>query len=354
MMEGIVIEPFRGEYEALERMAHASWRDEYGQASFPNFYRPAFLHYLFDRIPADKKDHLIGAYKDGECIAFLANLPRKFQFRERVYNAIYSCLLVTRREHLRQGVALALIRAAVEGNRKYGYDFSLLTLETGHRSTKMMNKFRAEGCSIERIRKSGVLARILDLGRVAASENLKGYEKAAVRLIRGHRRPKPAPGVSLRDFRPADLDACHALLDRYRETAPLARVWDKEELAVELAWPDVSRTLVLEKDGRVRAMINFIVHEHLGHTIERWAWINHVAFHDLSTSERAAFLRAYLSLIKSEGFVGTVDFTKRGWPAGPFYRAGFFPYPRSVNLVSWTFNRDITLTGVPVVYEIQV
>jgi GNAT superfamily N-acetyltransferase len=354
MMDGVFIEPFRGDYEGLERMAHASWRDEYGDASFPNFYRPAFLHYLFDRIPAEKRDHLVGAYKDGECIAFLANLPQKFQFRERVYNAIYSCLLVTRKEHLRQGVALALIRAAVEGNRKYGYDFSLLTLETGHRSTKMMDKMRAEGHRIESLRKSGVLARILDLGRVAASENLKGYEKAAVRLIRGHRRPKPAPGVSLRGFRPADLEACHALLDRYRETVPLARFWDKAELAVELDWPDVSRTLLWEKDGRVQALINFIVHEHLGRTVERWAWINHVAFGDLAPRERPAFLRAYLSRIKAEGFVGTVDFTKRGWPAGPFCRAGFFPYPRAVNLVSWTFNPDISLASVPVVYEIQV
>lgn len=40
MPEGISIETFRGDYEGLERMAHASWRDEYGQASFPNFYRP--------------------------------------------------------------------------------------------------------------------------------------------------------------------------------------------------------------------------------------------------------------------------------------------------------------------------
>ena len=68
-IEGVTIETFRGDYEGLERMAHASWRDEYGQASFPNFYRPAFLHYLFDRIPGDKRDLLLGAYKDGEIVA---------------------------------------------------------------------------------------------------------------------------------------------------------------------------------------------------------------------------------------------------------------------------------------------
>jgi GNAT superfamily N-acetyltransferase len=354
MIEGISIERFRGDYEGLERMAHASWRDEYGQASFPNFYRPAFLRYLFDRIPEAKKDHLAAAYKGGEIVAFLANLPQKFHLRGHVYNAIYSCLLVVRKEYFRQGIALDLIRAAVEGNKKYNYDFSLLTLETGHRSTLMMDKLRAEGNRIERIRKSGVMARILDLGRVDASEDLKGYEKAVIRLIGAHRAPKAPPGVTLREYRASDLDACHALLDRYMDTVELARICDRGELAPELACPDVARTLVWEKDGRVQAMINFILHDHLGKIVERWAWINHVAFPDLSPAERVSFLRAYLARIRDDGFIGTIDFTKRGWPAGPFYRARFIPYPRAVNLVSWTFNPDISLAGIPIVYEIQV
>jgi GNAT superfamily N-acetyltransferase len=353
-LKGIAIETFKGDYEGLERMAHASWRDEYGQASFPNFYRPAFLRYLFDRIPEAKKDHLLAAYKGGEIVAFLANLPQRFDLRGRLCGAIYSCLLVVRKEDLRKGIALDIIRAAVELNRKYGYDFSLLTLETGHRSTLMMDKLRAEGNRIESIRKSGVMARILDLGRVAASEDLKGYEKAAIQLIGAHRPPKAAPEVVLREYGAADLDACHALLDRYRQTVALARVCDKAELAPELDYPDVARTLVWEKDGRVQAMINFILHDHLGKKVERWTWINHVAFPDLSPAERVAFLRAYLTRIRADGFIGTIDFTKRGWPAGPFYRARFIPYPRAVNLVSWTFNPDISLAGIPVVYEIQV
>ena len=350
----VSIESFRGDYEGLERMARASWRDEYGAASFPNFYRPAFLHYLFDRIPEEKRDHLVAAYKDGELVAFLANLPQRFHYRRGLYNAVYSCLLVVRKEHLRQGLALALVRAAVEGNKKYGYDFSLLTLETGHRSTAMMDKLRAEGNRVESIRKSGVMARILDLGRVDASENLKGYEKAAIRLLGAHRPPRTEPRVVLRDYNTADLDACRGLLDRYKDTVELARVCDRAELASELEWPDVARTLVWEKDGRVQAMVNFILHDHLGKTVERWAWINTIAFPDLSSAERASFLRAYLARIRDDGFVGTIDFTKRGWPAGPFYRARFIPYPRAVNLVSWTFNPEISLAGIPVVFEIQV
>jgi GNAT superfamily N-acetyltransferase len=354
-IEGVTIETFRGDYEGLERMAHASWRDEYGMASFPNFYRPAFLHYLFDRIPENKHDHLLGAYKDGEIVAFLANLPEKFHFEGKVLNAVYSCLLVVRKEYLRRGLAIDLIKAAVDLNaRKYGLDFSLLTLETGHRSTKMMNKLKAEGHRIERVRKSGVVARVLDLARVDASEGLKGYEKAAIRLLGAHRLPKAPPGVELRDYRPSDLDACHALLERYKETVKLSLAWDKADLAIELDYPEVAKTLVWERGGRVQAMINYVRHDQLGKTVERYAWINHVAFPDLAAGERTAFLRAYLKRIREDGFIATVDFNKRGWPVGPFYRAGFIPYPRAVNLVSWTFNPEISLAGIPVVYEIQV
>lgn len=352
---GVSIEPFRGDYEGLERMAHASWRDEYGQASFPNFYRPAFLHYLFDRIPAEKRDHLLGAYKGDELVAFLANLPEKFHYQGRIYQAVYSCLLVVRREFLRQGLAVELINAAVAINeRTHGLDFSLLTLETGHRSTLMMDKFIAAGQRIERIRKSGVLARVLDLDRVDAAEGLKGYEKAAIRLFGLHRPPRGTPGFVLRDYRPSDLDACQALLDRYKDTVPLALVWDRKDLAVELDYPGVAKTLVWERDGRVQALINFVRHDQLGRQNHPYAWINHVAFPDLSPAERTAFIRAYLRRVKEEGFAATVDFTRRGWPAGPFYRARFFPFPRAVNLVSWTFNPGISLARIPVVYEIQV
>ncbi len=354
MLEGVSVENFRGDYEGLERMAHASWRDEYGQSSFPNFYRPAFLHFLFDRIPEAKKDHLLAAYKGGEIVAFLANLPQKFHFRGSIVNAVYSCLLVTRKEYLRKGLALVLIKRAVEVNRKYNYDFSLLTLETGHRSTRMMERLRSEGNRIERIRKSGVMARILDLDRVADSEGMKGYERAIIRLLGAHKPPKATAGVVLREYGPRDLDACHALLDRYKETVPLALAWDRESLATELDWPDVSRTLVWEKDGRIRAMINFILHDHLGKSLERWAWINHVAFPDLSPSERAAFIRAYLAHIRAAGCIGTIDWTRRGWPARPFFRARFIPYPRAVNLVAWVFNAEVSLAKIPVVYEIQV
>lgn len=349
---GVALEPFRGDYEGLERMAHSSWRDEYGISSFPNFYRPAFLRYLFGRIQGE--DHLIAAYRGGEIVSFLGNVPHAFRFRGRVYRGTWSCLLVTRKELLRQGHAAAIIKEALRVNQKYRYDFALATFETGHRSTLMLRKLQAEGNRLEWMKKIRVIARILDLGRVARSEGLKAWEKAAVRLIGGSKKPREGEAASVREYRPEDLDDCLSFFNAYQDKIELARVWERDELAWELHSPDVAQTLVFEKEGRAAGAINFICHDHLGKSKERWAWVNHVAYSDLAPGERFRFVQGFLRHIGARGFIGAIEWTKNYYPQGPFYRARFFPYLRSVNMYSWTFNPEISLAKVRECNEILV
>ena len=351
-VSGLSLEPFRGDYEGLERMAHSSWRDEYGISSFPNFYRPAFLRYLFGRIKDN--DHLIAAYREGEIVSFLGNVPHTFQFRGRIYRGTWSCLLVTRKELLRQGHALAIINEALRVNQKYKYDFALSTFETGHRSTLMLRKLQAEGNRLEWMKKIRVIARILDLKRVDESEGLKTWEKAAVKLIGGDRKPRKGEETAVREYRPEDLDSCLTIFNAYRDKIELARSWEADELAWELHCPDVAQTLIWEKEGRVAGAINFICHDHLGKTKERWAWINHVAYPDLAPHERYRFVQAFLRYIRAQDFIGAIEWTKDYYPQGPFYRAHFFPYFRSVNMYSWTFNPDISLSKVRECNEILV
>jgi GNAT superfamily N-acetyltransferase len=348
----ISIETFRGDFDALERMALASWREEYGEASFPNFYRPAFLHYLTDRI-ADKR-HLIAAYRGDEILAFMANVPQNFKYRDHSYRAIYSCLLVARKEFLRRGLATALIEEALRVNENFRYDFSLLTLEKGHGSTKLMKKMAAAGHPMHFVKKIRVIARIIDLARVNASEGLKGWERAAIRVIGGARSSASEGASALREYRLEDLDACVSLLNGYQERVPLALIWDRDGLSAELACPDVSQTLVYDRDGRVEGLVNFIYHEHLGKTKERWAWVNHMAYPGLSRGERKDFVNAFLRYAKAAGCIGAIEWTRGYYPQGPFYRAHFFPYFRTVNMMSWSLNPEVIVRDVPAVYEIQV
>lgn len=349
---GVSIEPFRGDLEGLEKMAHSSWRDEYGVSSFPNLYRPAFLRYLFGRLK--QKDHLLAAYRGEEIISFLANLPHTFHFQGKICRGILSCLLVTRREWLRQGLALTTINEGLRLNQKYKYDFSLATFETGHRSTLMVKKLQAEGQRLEWMKRLNVVARILDLRRVAASEGIKIWERAAIKIIGGSRKPGKGGEGAVREYRPDDLDACLSLFNSYKDTIELARVWDRDELAWELAYQDVSQTLVFEKDGRVAGVINFIYHDHLGKTKERWAWINHVAYLSLIEREQISFIKAFLRYLKDKDCIGVIEWTKKYYPQRPLYRARFFPYFRAVNMYSWTFNPELSLQRVRSANEILV
>jgi hypothetical protein len=351
-LTGVSIEPFRGDLEGLEKMAHASWRDEYGVSSFPNLYRPAFLRYLFGRL--EHADHLLAAYRNGEIVCFLANLPHRFYYGDRIYRGLWSGLMVSRKEWLRRGLAAAVIREALRLNERYQYDFSLATFETGHRSTVMLKKLRAEGHRIERLHRVRVLARILDLRRAAASEGLKLWEMAAVKVVGGDRPPKPVRTPAVREYRDSDLDDCLSLFNSYGGKIQLARAWEHEELGWELAFPDVSRTLVYEKDGRAQGAINFILHDHLARTRERWAWVNHVAYAALTPRAQAAFVQAFLRYVRDLDCLGVIEWTKGYYLSGAFYRAHFFPYPRAVDLYSWTFNPEVSLAGVRECNEIVV
>lgn len=348
----ISIEPFRGDIEALEKMALYSWRNEYGVESFPNFYRPAFLRFLFE--PLKDKRHLIAAYRGDEIVSFLANLPRKFHYKGNVYDAVLSCIMVTRRDLLRQGLGLAIINEGLKINREMKYDFALMTLEKGHRSTLLVQKLKKEGHVVEWVKKITVMARILDLDRVFSSEEVKTWERLALKIIKADKAPKPKSDLSLREYRKADLDGCLELLNRYTNHVRLARIWQRDELDWELDHPDVSKTLVLERDGKTEGMINFIYHEHLGKTTERWAWINHVAFPELTSPERADFMRNFLCYIKGNNCIGAIEWTKKYYPMTPLYSARFFPYFRSVNMMSMTFNPEISLHKIPDVYEVQI
>ena len=354
MIPGVSIEPFRGDYENLERMAIQSWREEYGEASFPNFYKPAFLRYMFERLKPGERELLLAAYRGEEILGFLGNVPQKFEYRGRVYPATYSCLLVVRRDALRQGLASSLIGEALRANDRHRFSFSFFGLETGHRSTKMVEKFVREGRRVEWVRKFRVIARLLDLDRVAASEGMKSWERAAVKAWGGHRPPRLEGAVELREYKPADLDGCFALLDRYRRSVTLSLVWDREELARELLYPGVVQTLVYEKDGRIRGLVNFIYHDHLAKTTERWAWVHHLAYPDLEARERLDFVHAFLRYIRDAGCLGAIEWTRGYYSQGAFYRARFFPYLRAVNLCAWIFDPGLSFGKVKDVYEIQV
>lgn len=355
-LNGISIEPFRGDLEALEKMAHHSWRDEYGISSFPNLYRPEFVRYLMGLAPDPR--HFIAAYKGQEILAFLANIPRTFAVGGQNIRAILSCLLVSRREYARKGLAQAIIREAVRINQEIThYDLALLYLESGHRSSLLIEKFKREGQPLLFLKKMYVLGRVLDLERVAYSEGLKSWEKLAIKIWGAHRLPEaPKPeGLNFEELGTADLPEVLSLLNSYNGKADLARVWTgPEELRKEIICPGVSISLAIKREGRLVGLVNYLEHEHLGKSVERWAWLNHLHLDLLDSKEKRQVINYFLRYLADRGTIGVIEWNKGYYSQGFLYRSRFFPYFRSVNLYAWIFNPGLQLKKMKKIYEVQI
>jgi len=347
----VTYETFRGDIEELGRMAHDSWRNEYGADSYPNLYKPSYFNYLFERI-ADR-DHLIAAYSGDRIMAFMAALPRRFHYRGGIYKAVLACLLVTREQAYRKGMALGLTAKALQLNEKHHYDFALLYLETGHRSSKMLAKLKQAGHPIHKVKRMYAIARPLHLGRIFSSENLKWYEKAGMRILRLDRLDgKPSPYA--RPYEPRDLHKCLQMLEDYKRTVTLARVFEPEELAHELDYPDAAYTLVWEQGGELRGFINWAMVEHVGFKPMPWAWLNHICFGDMDNRERSELVRAFLIRAHQLGAAGVVEWAKNYYNKKPLWKNRFIPYPRSVDMLAWTFRPQLDLSGIPDVFEVQI
>ncbi len=351
-MKDPTIENFRGDAQALERMAHAAWRDEYEVDSYPNLYRPDYLKYLMQ--PVDDPRLAIAAYAGDEIVGFLLNLPRVMQMDGQSYRAALTCLMVVRKRFFRQGLAQRMITEALTRNQELKFDFTLFYLETGHASSKLFAKLQAAGMPISRLKRMHVIARVLDLPAVKASENVVWYEQAALKALGAGAAPRPHADPNVREATPEDADAILALLNDHVNKVRLARVFEKDEMLRELIHPPHARALVYEKGGAVAGVLAWSCVDHMGRKTVPWAWINHVAWDALSFSERRSLVKCFLHRAHQDGHAGVVEWSKNCYPTAALYASRFVPYPRQIDLTAWSFRDELTLQAIPDVYEVQI
>lgn len=343
-------EPFRGDLAELEQMALTSYMVEYGLESYINNYTPHRFDYLFGGL--QQRDHLLAAYQDGKLMAFTALIPRRYQLRGQMYRGLLGCLMVTRKEAFRNGLAVGLGVKALELFQKYHYDFALAFLDSGHASSKMIAKLRQAGNQIQQVRHMPAIFRALDNEKIFAFHPLSWYERFWMKALRLDQiNPKPSPSA-IRPYEPRDLASCHRLLDSYRNQVTLARVFEPEELARELAYPQVAHTLVWDDHGEIRGLINWTLIDHVGKVNLPWAWLNHVYFAGLKPKEQSELVRAFLLQAKAQGAAGVLEWYRNYYPKMPLWKNRFLPVLRYMNVIAGVFNPQLNLANTPDIFEV--
>jgi len=341
----VSIRTWDGDVKALRALAERSWPAELRASSYPDLYDPGLLELLLG--PVASRDHLLGAYNDAdELVGFLANLPRRYLVRGRTFHGVVACMLTTRPDHRRAGVAKALIAEALDRLERAGLDFALFYLGD---PTRFLPE--AEG-RLVRVRRMSAMGRVLDFEKVRASERLRPAEVRALRMLR--KRGKigqvgAVPGI-LREYEPEDLDGALALVNRHAMAAELGRLWTREEIAPMLETPDVAHTVVYERGGAIAGVASYTLIRHLGADPEPWAWVEHFAVEHATINERSALMRKLLNHAKQHDCAGVVEWSKGYYPIRHLLLDGFIPARRRIVLWAWLFNPEVGLEQLRRVY----
>lgn len=343
-MGRIEIRTFDGDLEALRDMAHASLYPERGDEVWLDMNRPAVMARLFEHVPDPRL--LIGAYDGTRLVGFLANLPRRYRLNGVTYRGVFTNLLATAPGY--GGSTVYLIMECLRQNQAYGADFALIVLERGYSSWRLFEKALAPRYRIERLATLHGIARPIDMPRLVASQRLGWPIRMGAHLI-GADRPIEAPAVPgiVRPYAAADLPAIEGLLACCSDAGCLVRQFDRAPLASQLATDDLTATVVYERGGTVRGMINYAIHEHVSpRGRDRWAWIDFVSWDNLLPETRRALLSGLWHDARRRGCIGLMEWSKGYYSPWTLYGARFVPYPLRIDVNAWVFRPGLSLRGV--------
>jgi hypothetical protein len=176
-------------------------------------------------------------------------------------------------------------------------------------------------------------AKILDpAGLVRAG--VAWWERGIGRVLGPVLKPIPwARGSSLRPYEPRDLEACLQLLERANAGFDWAVSWSAESLPRQLEGP-LARTLVLERDGEVRAMVNYHRMRVQGTQPMEFALIDLCAMPGVGVATASQVFGGVCARLRDEGVGAVVCQQSAMFPTAALAANVFIPLPVHDQLIA--------------------
>jgi hypothetical protein len=359
-MSRIEIRPYDGDLETLRKLAYSSWTAEYSNhtgSSWPDLYTPTISRYYFEA--GNDPRLLVGAYLKGELVGFLANLPRQYRFRGKQFKGMVSGLLAVSPDV--PGTLGLLLAACLQGNREFSIDLSLFTLEKDHKTLRLANKLTSDGGNATRLTTCLVhmqpLVNAIDFPAIQNHEGLGKLETMGIKIWGAHRSILPGQPIGVvRPFKSEDLTGVLALTELVSDQDQLVRVFDLPTLQRRFNSGDLSTQLggmvVYEHQGKIKGFISFSTYIMVtSRGSHPWAWIDLVCWEGCSPQEKHNLIAGVWALCGERGCIGVLIWTRQRISHFPFYRAGFLPYPRPMDLQVGILNQSISLYGAKGAFE---
>ena len=343
----IEIRTFEGDAAELSEFTTSMWRKSYeGKMPVPLWSPQLFRRELLPT-DDDPRDYLVAAYDGTKIVGSHPARAVRISLHGEERSATWGSFLTVDPDYRRQGIAQKMHAEFQRRHQERGaaVNFGYLYI----RSIKSMGpKFwlkQPEGTMV--VRKPGVWLRALD-HRAAARFELYWFEAWGSRMLSlFQRRPKPPRDMTgIRPYRSEDLSDCMELVGDRAASVDLAYLWGPDELARLLDCEGLSRTVVLQRDGRAAGLVNYYRLEFLGRCPMEVGIIDLLAFGKLPSRDRRRLLRAALFQMADEGLKAAMCLRGSWYAGSQLLRAGFYPFPPEYYYVGNRMQPDVPLEKV--------
>ncbi len=343
----IEIRTFEGDAAELSDFTTRVWRKSYeGKMPVPLWSPQLFRRELLPT-DDDPRDYLVAAYDGTRLVGSHPARAVRIALHGEERSATWGSFLTVDPEYRRQGIGQKMHAEFQRRHqqRQAAVNFGYLYI----RSIKSMGpKFwlkQPEGTTI--VRKLGVWLRALDHRAVARFE-LYWFEAWGSRLMSlAQRRPKPPRDTTgIRPYQRDDLSDCQELIQQRAASVDLAYLWTPDELARLLDWEGLSRTVVLQREGRVGGLVNYYRLEILGRCPMEVGILDLLAFGNLPSRDRRRLLRAALHQMAEDGLKAAMCLRGSWYAARQLLGAGFYPFPHEYYYIGNKMQPDVPLENV--------
>ncbi|WP_019008405.1 GNAT family N-acetyltransferase [Deinococcus aquatilis] len=361
----IEVRPFDGDPAQLADLINLSWQGRYlARDLIPVYDAPGLSWQVLDA-GEDSRDFRLAAYDGGRLVGcFLADrltLRVGGQIRHGTQGSYFS----VHPDYAACGVATRLINALERAHRLHGLDFMLGYVNTASHTpaAQFWTAFqRAFPARYRALRPVHFWMRFLNARAVAGAMGHPAERAGlqALSLLQSALRRLNSENLSsghltfgrgreeVRPYTPADLPACHLLLDRAAAHSGLAQLWDASPLARQLYSPPQfqSHTLVSGPASQVQGFSNSFswpLHSRSSIPAET---IDLLLFDDLTPAARRRLLHATAAASAERGAWLTLAARTDARHAATFLACGFVPVPQVCTLMMLFPAPDLKFGGL--------
>ena len=350
LMAAIEIRDYDGDFEDVVELTRRVWVPEYGGHTWVPIPDAAFLRW---KLAPQSGAVCPAAYEGTKLVGTVCAVPHALRIGDSVYPVAMCTGFTVAAEHRRMALPLVerLRRAGEERGMAFGIGMVLDDRKSA--SYRFWTKYsEAFPQNFRFVFRGGYWAKFL-APDVVARAGIEAWERMASRALGPLLRFTPyGHDKNVRRYRAADREQCIRIVEKTSAGLDWAMSWKPEQLSAQLENP-VYTTLVLERAGKIRGMVNSHCFSLHGRELIRAAMIDLWTDDGMTGGERIRLLSHLCMELGAQDVHAVVATRCAVTPAAAFLANLFVPAAQKFHIGVFPTQRPISFTA-PKTWNLEI